>query len=130
MLLGTHRFSEIVRHTGAPRDILTVRLRKIEEAGLAERRLYNTKPERFEYHLTERGNTLAPVITLLRQWGDDNLAEQEGPPITFTHSCGEKLDTELVCTHCGMPAAVSSVRQQNDGVASIRPTVRSRKWGS
>lgn len=116
MLLGTHRFSEMVSHTGAPRDILTVRLRRLEEKGLVERRLYNAKPARFEYHLTDRGKTLEPVIALLRQWGDDNLADQVGPPITFTHSCGAKLDAELVCSHCGKPATVCTVRQQNDGL--------------
>ena len=90
MMLGTHRFAEMVKYTGAPRDILTARLRKLEDKGLVERRQYSTKPERFEYHLTELGRALSPVIIALRQWGDDHLAEPEGPTMTFTQSPGEE----------------------------------------
>lgn len=112
MMLGTHRFGEIVKHTGAPRDILTTRLRKLEDKGLVERRLYSSKPARFEYHLTELGQTLSPVITVLRQWGDEHLVGPDGRPMTFTHACGVELDAELVCVHCGKPVAGSSVRRQ------------------
>ncbi|MEW1819239.1 helix-turn-helix domain-containing protein [Arthrobacter sp. NPDC080031] len=104
MMLGTHRFGEMVKNTGAPRDILTARLRKLEEEGLLERRPYSTRPERYEYHLTELGATLNSVISVLRQWGDDHLAGPEGPPLIFTHSCGHELDVELVCAHCRKPA--------------------------
>ncbi|WP_130451539.1 winged helix-turn-helix transcriptional regulator [Zhihengliuella halotolerans] len=111
MMLGTHRFAEMVKHTGAPRDILTTRLRTLEEKGLVERRQYSSRPERFEYHLTELGKSLGPVITVLRQWGDDHLAGPTGPPLTFTHSCGEELDADVVCAHCGKPAIGSTVRR-------------------
>lgn len=117
MLLGTHRFAEMVEHTGAPRDILTTRLRKLEDKGLVERRQYSSKPPRFEYHLTELGMTLSSVITVLRQWGDDHLAGPDGPPVTFTHTCGEELDAELVCVHCREPAIGSTARRQRGGAA-------------
>jgi DNA-binding HxlR family transcriptional regulator len=35
---GVHRFDAIARNTGAPRDILTSRLRLREAAGVLERR--------------------------------------------------------------------------------------------
>ena len=115
MLLGTHRFAEMVQNTGAPRDILTTRLRKLEVKGLVERRQYSSRPERFEYHLTELGATLGPVITVLRQWGDDHLAGPAGRPVVFTHSCGSELEAELVCAHCGLPTAGSQVRRSQEG---------------
>ena len=37
LALGVHRFDEIQRNTGAPRDILTSRLRRLEAAGRASR---------------------------------------------------------------------------------------------
>ena len=59
---GVHRFDAIARNTGAPRDILTSRLRRLEDAGVLERRRYQERPERFEYHLTRAGHELRPVL--------------------------------------------------------------------
>ena len=53
--LGDHRFDEMQRRTGAPRDILAARLKKLVAAGVLERRLYQERPPRYEYHLTEAG---------------------------------------------------------------------------
>lgn len=101
LMLGSHRFEEIARYTGAPRDILTTRLRKLEEYGLVERRPYQERPLRHEYHLTPLGRTLAPVITMLRDWGDEHLAGEAGPPLVLRHSCGETLHPVVCCRACG-----------------------------
>ena len=37
---GNTRFTQLLNGTGAPRDVLTRRLRDLEEAGVVERRLY------------------------------------------------------------------------------------------
>ena len=63
LMLGVHRFDEIAGYTGAPRDILTTRLRKLEANGLIERQLYQERPARYEYHLTALGRARAPVGT-------------------------------------------------------------------
>ena len=68
--LGFGRFSDIRRHTGAPRETLTVRLRKLEEAGIIERRRYSEHPPRDEYVMTEAGRALGPVLKQLRAWGE------------------------------------------------------------
>src|SRR5262245_66563345 len=44
LALGVHRFDQIQRNTGAPRDILTSRLRRLEEAGVLEKRPYQARP--------------------------------------------------------------------------------------
>lgn len=103
LMLGNHRFDEIARYTGAPRDILTARLRKLEEHGLVERRPYSDRPPRSEYHLTALGRSLVPVITMLREWGDAHLAGPDGPPALFRHDCGEVLVAKVVCTACDQP---------------------------
>jgi DNA-binding HxlR family transcriptional regulator len=100
LMLGNHRFEEIVGRTGAPRDILTTRLRKLEESGLVERRQYQDRPVRFEYHLTKAGRSLVPIVTMLREWGDEHLAGPEGPPALFRHSCGEILHAQVTCASC------------------------------
>lgn len=99
LALGVHRFDRIARNTGAPRDILTARLRRLESAGVLEKRLYQERPERFEYHLTAAGKELRPILLALAQWGerwagDDNRVE-------WIHSCGEPLDLVPTCRACG-----------------------------
>ncbi|MGN6723367.1 MAG: winged helix-turn-helix transcriptional regulator [Marmoricola sp.] len=100
LMLGVHRFDEIAGYTGAPRDILTTRLRKLEENGLIERRQYQERPPRFDYHLTALGRSLVPVITVLRAWGDAHLAGESGPPLVFEHTCGAVFHPEIACEAC------------------------------
>jgi DNA-binding HxlR family transcriptional regulator len=101
VFLGDRRFDEMVRRTGAPRDTLAARLRTLTAAGVLERRPYSEHPARFEYHLTDAGRDLYPVIATLMRWGDKYLAGQEGPPLVLEHSCGHQLVPELVCQACG-----------------------------
>ena len=68
--LGVHRFNDIQRQTGAPRDRIADRLRSLEQSGLIERRQYSEHPPRFEYWLTEAGSDLTPVLDSLRHWGE------------------------------------------------------------
>src|SRR6202050_4753453 len=69
VFLGDRRFDEMVKRTGAPRDTLTARLRTLVGAGVLERRPYSDHPARFEYHLTDAGRALYPVIVPLMRWG-------------------------------------------------------------
>lgn len=76
--LGRHRFSEILAGTGAPRDRLAARLRALVAAGVLERRPYQDSPPRSDYHLTESGRGLVPVLTALGQWGRDWAVDPPG----------------------------------------------------
>ncbi len=64
------RFKDIQVNTGAPRETLSLRLRKLEESGLIERRRYSQHPPRDEYVLTPAGRAIQPVLGSLRQWGE------------------------------------------------------------
>jgi DNA-binding HxlR family transcriptional regulator len=74
LAFGVHRFDSIVQNTGAPRDILTNRLRSLESAGVVEKRQYSERPPRFEYHLTQAGRELRPILLSLGQWGSRRAA--------------------------------------------------------
>jgi DNA-binding HxlR family transcriptional regulator len=67
--MGNHRFDQIVRNTGASRDILAARLRKLVEAGVLDKQQYESHPPRYEYVLTEAGRSLRPILHGLMQWG-------------------------------------------------------------
>jgi DNA-binding HxlR family transcriptional regulator len=80
LLWGNHRFGAIAERTGAPRDILSARLKRLTEAGLIETRQYNAHPPRNEYHLTERGRALQPVLLTLEEWSSANLVRDPALP--------------------------------------------------
>ena len=99
LALGVHRFDEIQRNTGAPRDILASRLRRLEASGVLEKRQYQERPARFGYHLTEAGGELRPILLSIAQWGD----RWASPPrvTTWVHTCGEEADLVHTCRSCG-----------------------------
>lgn len=67
---GVTRFSDIQVNTGAPRQILTSRLRKLESESVIVREQYQSNPPRYAYHLTASGEALRPVLSSLRVWGE------------------------------------------------------------
>lgn len=105
---GVHLFSKIAAYTGASRDMLADRLRKLEGAGIIERRQYSEHPPRYEYHLTQAGRELFPVMLALREWGDKWAVERPG--VALEHSCGHRLEVERTCRHCGEPVTRESLQ--------------------
>ncbi len=77
--LGSHRFGQIVTGTGAPRDRVAARLQTLEQARIVERRRYQTTPERYEYHLTEAGRALIPILKSLLAWGREYAISSDDP---------------------------------------------------
>ena len=77
--LGSTRFGDIVRGTGAPRDRIAARLKTLETAGVIGRTAYQDRPERFDYHLTESGRDLLPVLDALLAWGDQHAVAPDDP---------------------------------------------------
>ena len=99
---GYVRFNEIAAYTGAPRDVVAARLRKLMEIGVLERRPYSEHPPRFEYHLTEMGGELRPIVLALKEWGDKCL-NPDAVPVVFRHSCGAEFHPVTTCEACGEP---------------------------
>jgi DNA-binding HxlR family transcriptional regulator len=79
--LGARRFTEIVAGTGAPRDRIAARLKALVEAGVVERRQYQSGPDRFEYHLTESGEALLPALDALLDWGRKYAVDPDDPDL-------------------------------------------------
>lgn len=67
LLCGSRRFNDIRR--GVPRmsaSLLTQRLRKLESMGVIAR---SRGPRGYEYHLTQAGEELRPIVVGLGHWG-------------------------------------------------------------
>ena len=55
------------------KQMLTTQLRELENDGIIKRVIYPEIPPRVEYFLTEKGNSLLPIIDLMKDWGFKNL---------------------------------------------------------
>jgi DNA-binding HxlR family transcriptional regulator len=102
---GMHRFDEIQQHTGAPRDVLTKRLRTLVEEGILEKRPYQSHPARYEYHPTRAGEELRPVLILLNAWGARWRPVDGADAMVIEHEGGHPIDPVLRCAACGKEIA-------------------------
>jgi DNA-binding HxlR family transcriptional regulator len=72
---GPRRFSELERSCqGISPRTLAERLRALEADGILERQSYAETPPRVEYRLTEKGESLLPIIEAMRRFGHDWLS--------------------------------------------------------
>jgi DNA-binding HxlR family transcriptional regulator len=101
-LLGVHRFDDMQADLGIARNVLQARLEHLVSQEILERRLYQSRPERYAYHLTEKGLDLWPAVVSLMQWGDKHADVPGGPPVRLGHrGCGGSVDDHLLCETCG-----------------------------
>lgn len=100
--MGVRRFDRFQAELGIARNTLTERLDRLTGAGLLERVRYQDRPARYEYPLTEMGRDFFPVLASIIRWGDQWLADPEGPPRLLRHlDCGETTTALVNCAHCG-----------------------------
>ena len=70
LFAGKSRFGEFIASPEhIPTNILAERLKRLERAGLISSTPYSAHPPRVDYHLTERGRALAPVVDAIAVWG-------------------------------------------------------------
>lgn len=70
LMSGTKRFNELRRLIpDVTQRMLTLQLRELEADRVIHREIYREVPPKVEYSLTELGNTLAPLISAMREWG-------------------------------------------------------------
>jgi DNA-binding HxlR family transcriptional regulator len=75
---GRTRFCELERSLeGISPRTLSLRLKALEEQGIAERHTYPEVPPRVEYSLTAKGKALLPLIDDMRRYGREWLGACE-----------------------------------------------------
>ncbi|MGX4667970.1 winged helix-turn-helix transcriptional regulator [Cerasibacillus sp. JNUCC 74] len=71
LLEDKKRFNELRRLIpGITQRMLSLQLSELENDGIINRNVYPEVPPRVEYSMTEFGITLEPIITQMKEWGD------------------------------------------------------------
>jgi DNA-binding HxlR family transcriptional regulator len=71
LIFNRTRFSEFLASLdGLSPNLLSQRLKQLEQDGLVERHLYSDHPPRMEYRPTEKGEALRPALEALATWGN------------------------------------------------------------
>lgn len=87
---GTTRFDALRDELDISRKTLAERLKALTAAGVLTRVAYSRHPPRHEYHLTDSGRGLLPVLVALQDWGtrfvagDGSLTGSSAPTSTET----------------------------------------------
>ncbi len=132
VLLGLRRFEEMQADLGIARNVLQTRLTRLVDQRVLEKRLYQERPPRYEYHLTEKGLDLWPTIVALMKWGDEHAAPKAGPPVLLEHrGCGGPVDGHRTCVVCGARlSAHDVVARPGPGASPEHPLVRRAARGA
>ncbi len=51
-------------------NILASRLKQLESSGVITKVMYQKKPVRYQYELTEKGNDLLPILNVMLLWAE------------------------------------------------------------
>jgi DNA-binding HxlR family transcriptional regulator len=82
---------------GIAPNVLSDRLKLLEEHGVVEREFYEEHPPRARYKLTRKGRDLRGVLSAFLEWG--NKYEYDG--VALVHDeCGRDVSMRPYCPRC------------------------------
>jgi DNA-binding HxlR family transcriptional regulator len=99
LLSGPRRFQDFLGTLpGIAPNILSARLKLMEEHGLIVREFYSDHPPRAQYVLSEKGRELGMVVGALAAWGGRHVHKQT----RLVHAgCGHPVSVGYYCPDCG-----------------------------
>lgn len=113
LFFGRGRFQDLLASLpGIAPNVLSDRLKLLEEHGIVTRRFYSDHPPRAAYLLTESGQELGTVIGALACWG----ARHAGSSLTPVHAvCGQELEVVVRCPRCGEQPGRETIELRRGG---------------
>ena len=82
LIKGKRRYNEfLVSKEAITTNILANRLQRLEQAGLVSKSPYQDNPVRYEYCLTETGNSLRPVVRSIVEWANSQIPGTQKPQL-------------------------------------------------
>jgi DNA-binding HxlR family transcriptional regulator len=123
LVAGTTRFNDLRR--GVPKmspALLSTRLKELELAGVVERIPLKSEKGVFEYHLTDAGKDLRPVVEAIGMWGqkwvESSLSLKNLDPSLLMWDMRRNLD----------PSPLPSIRTVVQFLYSDLPATKSHWW--
>ena len=94
LLIGPKRFTDLHRGLpGIPTNVLTARLKELEEDGIVQRRILPRPEHAVVYELTPYGSELDETVAALGRWGAKTLGEPRPDEIVTVDSIAMALRT-------------------------------------
>jgi DNA-binding HxlR family transcriptional regulator len=87
---------------GIAPNILSQRLKHLEQEAIVISRAYSKRPPRFTYELSARGRELAGALRLLAHWAAGRV---EGADPPRHRACGTPLEARWFCPTCARAIA-------------------------
>jgi len=76
LLFGKHTFKAFQESPEKiPSNILADRLKRLEQAGVVVRKVYQERPRRYAYYLTDKGKELGTVMRSMVKWANKYIPE-------------------------------------------------------
>ena len=76
LIKGKHRYRAFQDSPETfPTNLLSNRLKRLEQWGIIKKVLYQERPKRYEYHPTEQGKALEPVLRSMEEWGEQFFSQ-------------------------------------------------------
>ncbi len=110
---GERRFADLEQAlSGIAPNVLSERLRHLEDAGMVERRIYSERPLRASYLLTEKGRELGFVTGAMAYFGTKHLMDEA----RITHGeTGHAVTLRYYCPDCGERVGAGEVWPEFSG---------------
>jgi DNA-binding HxlR family transcriptional regulator len=98
LLSGSRRFQDLQTSLdGIAPNVLSERLKILEEHGIVAREFYSEHPPRAAYALTPRGRDLGMVVGALAVWGARHVHKD----VALVHdACDAALELKYYCPKC------------------------------
>src|SRR6267378_3905066 len=98
LLSGSRRFQDLQTSLdGIAPNVLSERLKILEEHGIVAREFYSEHPPRAAYALTPRGRDLGMVVGALAVWGARHVHKD----VALVHDeCNAALELKYYCPKC------------------------------
>ena len=105
---GQRRFQDLQESlVGVAPNVLSDRLKTLEEHGLIRREFYSEHPPRAAYALTSLGRELQPALRALAVWGAKHL----GGSVDVLHkACNHRIEMRPYCPHCDTEVSHDEVK--------------------
>lgn len=118
LLRGRGRFQDLQKSLkGIAPNLLSERLKLMEEHQLITRQLYSEHPPRAEYRLTEKGRELGVVVGALAQWGSRHVHHEH---TLVNGGCGHPVQLVYYCPRCDERVQGSGVTVKKTGTGRAR----------